>query len=106
MFRPGPLNPFRHRDYALYWGARFCAVLGTQAQAVTLGWQVYEVARGTRSVPEAALLVGMIGLAQFVPLFLLTLPAGEVADRRDRRWCRAAPGLAHRFGSPRPCGHG
>ena len=86
MFRPGPLNPFRHRDYALYWGARFCAVLGTQAQAVTLGWQVYEVARGTRSVPEAALLVGMIGLAQFVPLFLLTLPAGEVADRRDRRW--------------------
>jgi MFS family permease len=83
--RPEPLNPFRHRDFALFWGARFTAILGTQAQAVTLGWQVYEVARLDRSVPEAALMVGFIGLAQFLPLFLLTLPAGEVADRRDRR---------------------
>jgi MFS family permease len=83
--RPEPLNPFRHRDFALFWGARFTAILGTQAQAVTLGWQVYAVARLDRSVPEAALLVGLIGLAQFLPLFLLTLPAGEVADRRDRR---------------------
>jgi MFS family permease len=78
-------NPFRHRDYALFWAARFTAILGAQAQAVTLGWQVYAVARLDRSVPEAALMVGLIGLAQFVPLFLLTLPAGEIADRRDRR---------------------
>ena len=83
--RPEPLNPFRHRDFGLFWGARFTAILGAQAQAVTLGWQVYAIARETRSVPEAAFLVGMIGLAQFLPLFLLTLPAGEVADRRDRK---------------------
>ena len=78
-------NPFRYRDYALFWSARFASSIGIQAQAVTLGWQVYVVARETRSVPEAALWVGMIGLAQFVPLFLLALPAGEVVDRRERR---------------------
>lgn len=80
-----PANPFRHRDFALFWSARLLATLGLQIQAVTLGWQVYDIARLDRSVPEAAFAVGLIGLAQFVPLFLLTLPAGEVVDRRDRR---------------------
>jgi MFS family permease len=78
-------NPFRFRDYSLFWTARFAASLGIQAQAVTLGWQVYDVARLTRTVPEAALWVGLIGLAQFLPLFLLSLPAGEIVDRRSRR---------------------
>src|SRR5690606_15024286 len=44
-----------------------------------------EIARRTSSVPEAAFAVGMIGLAQFLPLFALTLTAGETADRHDRR---------------------
>lgn len=78
-------NPFQHRDYALFWAARFAAVIGTQAQAVTLGWQVYSLARADRPVSESAFLLGVVGLCQFVPLFLLTLPAGEVADRRDRK---------------------
>lgn len=85
MPKLSPSNPFRHRDYSLFWTARFAASIGIQAQAVTLGWQVYEVARAERTIPEAALWVGLIGLAQFVPLFLLALPAGEIADRRSRR---------------------
>ncbi|MBW3559970.1 MAG: MFS transporter [Proteobacteria bacterium] len=83
-------SPFRHRDYSLFWSARFAASLGIQAQAVTLGWQVYDVARAERTVPEAALWVGLIGLAQFIPLFLLSLPAGELVDRRSRRGVMAA----------------
>ena len=43
------------------------------------------VARRSMSVAEAAFAVGRIGLAQFVPLFALTLVAGEAADRYDRR---------------------
>ena len=82
---PSPTNPFAFRDYRLFWAARFAASLGIQAQAVTLGWQVYDVARIDRSVPEAALWVGLIGLAQFIPLFLLALPAGAIVDRRSRR---------------------
>jgi MFS family permease len=50
-----------------------------------MGWQMYVLARETRSVEESAFLVGMIGLAAFVPVFLLTLPAGEAADRYDRK---------------------
>src|SRR5690606_26069731 len=38
-----------------------------------------------KSIEEGALLVGMIGLLQFIPMFLLTLVAGEIADRYDRR---------------------
>jgi MFS family permease len=78
-------NPFRHRDYSLFWAARFLAIVGTQAQAVTLGWHVYSLARADRPISESAFLLGLVGLCQFVPLFLLTLPAGEVADRRDRK---------------------
>uniref|UniRef100_UPI0025F4B027 MFS transporter n=1 Tax=uncultured Sphingomonas sp. TaxID=158754 RepID=UPI0025F4B027 len=50
------------------------------------GWQVYGLARQTMAVEQAAFLLGMIGLVQFVPLFLLTPVVGLVADSVDRRW--------------------
>jgi MFS family permease len=76
---------FRHRAYALFWSARVLATLAVQAESVTIGWQVYTVARRTAGVEQSALLVGMVGLVQFVPLFLLTPLAGATADRHDRR---------------------
>ncbi|MBI1186599.1 MAG: MFS transporter [Alphaproteobacteria bacterium] len=76
---------FRQRDYMLYWCSRAAASLGVQIQAVALAWQMYDVARRTMGVPEATLQVGLIGLATFLPLFFLALPAGEMADRRDRK---------------------
>ncbi|MCA6254054.1 MAG: MFS transporter, partial [Phenylobacterium sp.] len=70
------------------------ATLGVQIQSVALGWQVYAVARETMNVAQSAFFVGMIGLAAFIPVFLLALPAGEAADRYDRktilRLCYAA----------------
>ncbi|MBO9546515.1 MFS transporter [Caulobacter sp.] len=75
----------RERDFLLFWVARFVSTLGVQIQSVALGWQVYAIARLTHSVGESAFMVSMIGLAQFVPLFLLTLVAGENADRRTRK---------------------
>lgn len=56
-----------------------------QIGAVTIGWQVYALARQTHGVEESAFLLGMVGLAQFVPLLCLSLLAGSTADRRDRR---------------------
>jgi MFS family permease len=73
------------RPYALFLTGRFLGTLATGTQAVVIAWEVYEVARRAMSVAEAAFVVGMIGLAQFVPLFALTLIAGEAADRHDRR---------------------
>lgn len=75
----------RERDFLLFWVARFVSTLGVQIQSVALGWQVYAIARLTHSVGESAFMVSMIGLAQFLPLFLLTLIAGETADRRTRK---------------------
>ena len=56
-----------------------------QVQAIALAWQVYAVARQTSSVAQASLAVGMLGLAQFLPMFALTLFAGHAADIYDRR---------------------
>ncbi|HTK35429.1 MAG TPA: MFS transporter [Caulobacteraceae bacterium] len=77
-------NVLRHRDFSLFWVCRFLMNLGVQVESVAIGWQVYEVARRTRGVDQSAFLVGMVGLAQFVPLFVLTLVAGAMADRLDR----------------------
>jgi MFS family permease len=73
------------RPYLLFLTGRFFGTLATGSQAVIIAWEVYEVARRTMSVSEAAFAVGMIGLVQFLPLFALTLVAGETADRHDRR---------------------
>ncbi len=76
---------FRHRAFAFFWFGRLFATLATLTQSVTLGWQVYSIARLSHSIEQSAFLVGMVGLAQFLPLFALTLLAGQTSDRHDRR---------------------
>jgi MFS family permease len=68
----------QHRDYALLWSTMLVTFLGTQMIAVAVGWQVYGIHR-------SAFDLGLIGLAEFVPLPLLALPAGHLADRFSRR---------------------
>ncbi|HEY4877484.1 MAG TPA: MFS transporter, partial [Candidatus Acidoferrales bacterium] len=82
---PNPQSVFQFRAFALLWSARIFSTLAVQAESVTLGWQVYTIARLSRSVDQSAFLVGMVGLVQFVPLFLLALLAGATADRNERR---------------------
>jgi len=81
---PSP-SVFANRAFAHFWGARVIATFAIQAESITIGWQVYAIARLSHSVEEGAFLVGMVGLAQFLPLFALTFVAGAVADRHDRR---------------------
>jgi MFS family permease len=76
----------RQRPFVLFWIGRLFSSLGLQAQAVTIAWQVYNVSRDAhQDIRHAAFAVGMIGLAQFLPVVALTLPAGALADRHDRR---------------------
>jgi MFS family permease len=75
----------RERDFVRFLIARTFGVLGTVTQSVTMGWQVYDLARADKGVAQAALDVGLLGLATFLPLFFLALPAGVVADRYARR---------------------
>jgi MFS family permease len=73
------------RSYVWFWLGRLGTTLAVQVQAIALAWQVYAVARHASSVNQAALAVGMLGLAQFLPMFALTLFAGHAADIYDRR---------------------
>ncbi|THG39602.1 MFS transporter [Sphingomonas olei] len=79
-------HPLRIPNYRSYWLARLASTIAQSALAIVLGWQVYSIARETMEIREAAFLLGMIGLAQFVPLFLLTPVVGLIADSIDRRW--------------------
>ena len=75
----------RHRDFGLFLGGRFASVLAAQMQWVANGWYLYDLTGDPMTL-------GWAGLAAFLPIALLTLPAGDLADRMDRRWIL---GIAH-----------
>jgi MFS family permease len=68
----------RNRNVLLYLAARFCSAMAVMMFSVAVGWQVY-------AITHSAFALGMVGLAQFLPAFLLSLPGGLAADRFDRR---------------------
>lgn len=74
---------YRARDFTIFVGARFFSTIAMQMLSVAVGWQIYALA-GT------PLALGLVGLAQFVPMVLLTLPAGDICDRFDPRKIFAA----------------
>ena len=67
----------RHRDFRRFWFGLLGAGFGGQMASVAVGWQVYAIHR-------SAFDLGLIGLAEFAPLPLLALPAGQLADRLPR----------------------
>ncbi|MGB7546197.1 MAG: MFS transporter, partial [Terracidiphilus sp.] len=72
------MEAFASRDFRRYQLARSAVILGAEAQAVAVAWQVY-------SITHRALDLGYTGLALFLPGLLFLLPAGHIADRFDRR---------------------
>jgi hypothetical protein len=71
-------SPLRHRDFALYFSAQVVEAFALSMATVAVGWQVY-------SVRENPLDLAFVALAEFIPLPLLALPAGHLADRLPRR---------------------
>jgi MFS family permease len=68
----------RHGGYRCLLAGGVIASLGGEIQAVAVGWELYERTRSARYL-------GLAGLAQFLPVLLLALPAGAVADRFSRK---------------------
>jgi MFS family permease len=68
----------RIRDFALLWAALLSNGLASQMLAVAIGWQVYSIHRNPLDL-------GLVGLMEFLPLPILALPAGQIADRLPRR---------------------
>jgi MFS family permease len=69
---------FRHRGFLYYWLSRLLVAFATQIISVAVGWQVYDLTRDPFDL-------GIVGLVQFLPLLLLVLITGAVADRYNRR---------------------
>ncbi|MGI4937725.1 MAG: MFS transporter [Janthinobacterium lividum] len=67
-----------NRNFVFYMVARVLSTFAIQMQSVAIGWQVYQM---TGSLYD----LGLIGLAQFAPFFILILLAGHAADRYNRR---------------------
>ncbi len=69
---------FRNADFKRYLIARFIAALGMQMMVTALDWELYKRA-------HSGLALGFVGLSLMVPMILCTLPAGQLADRRNRK---------------------
>ena len=69
---------FTYQAFRLYEVARFFTVVSMEMLSVAVGWQIY-------AITHRALDLGYVGLAQFLPGFLLFLVSGHAADRFDRR---------------------
>jgi MFS family permease len=73
-----PYAILRNRDVLYYLLGRFMASFGQQMLTVAVGWEIYERT-------HSSLALGLVGLTAFLPMVLMTLPAGHVADTRGRK---------------------
>lgn len=73
-----PYAALRHRDFLLFIVGSLFSALGANMQAVTIGWDIYDRT-------GSAMALGWVGLVQALPVILLALPFGQLADRLDRR---------------------
>ncbi len=77
MTEPRLRDLLAQRRFMRYWVSRLTGGLSNQMLLVAIAWQMYEI---TGSAWD----LGLVGLYQFVPALLLTLVAGQVADRFNR----------------------
>lgn len=80
-----PPHPFSIANYRAYWLTRLASMLALYCMMLIVGWQAYNLARETMDIGSSSARLGMIGLLQFAPLFVLTPLVGWIADRMDRR---------------------
>ena len=76
--KSNPYALFLNRDVLFYLLARFISSFGQQMLTIAVGWELYERT-------HSAMALAYVGLSQFLPMIVMTLPSGHVADRYDRR---------------------
>jgi len=81
-----PTHPFQVHNFRAYWASRLTMTLAQDAMLLVIQWQAYNLARDSgMNIAEGAGQLAIIGLLQFLPLFVLTPFSGLAADRFDRR---------------------
>jgi MFS family permease len=74
-----PSEPvYRDRDFYVFAAVRFIVTVSFQIQSIAIALKVF-------AITQSPFALGLVGLCQFGPMFLLTLPAGDIADRFDQR---------------------
>jgi len=68
----------RHRDFRLFWTGQLVSLMGTWMQTVAQGWLMHRLT-------DSAFMLGVLGFAQFVPVTVLSLFAGVIADHVEKR---------------------
>jgi len=76
--RHDPYAALRHRDYRLLLIGRFITSFGNEMLTFAISWELW-----LRT--QSAFALGMVGLVQIIPVILLSLPAGHVADQYNRK---------------------
>lgn len=79
VVRRDPYAALRFRDFRLLIAGRFVAQVGEMMVSVGVGWELYERTHD-------AMALGLVGLVQVVPVILLSVPGGYIADRYNRKW--------------------
>src|SRR5437660_9329694 len=67
----------RHRNFQLFFAGQLVSLSGTWMQSVAQSWLVYRLT-------GSAMLLGFVGFATLIPVFLLAPIGGAIADRRSR----------------------
>jgi MFS family permease len=75
--RPTLLRALRHRNYRLFVSGQLVSLIGTWMQSVAESWLVYRLT-------GSAVLLGLVGFSNRIPVFLFSTLGGSVADRYDR----------------------
>ena len=78
MSRHDPYVALRHRNFRLILVASTLSIIGSFLETTALSWELYERTNDK-------LVLATVGLVEFLPVLLLALPAGHVADRFDRK---------------------
>lgn len=73
-----PWQVLAQRDFGLFWGSLLFSAVGSEIAAVAVAWQVYEIT-------DSPFQLGLTGLFRALPVIILSVPGGIVADRMDRR---------------------
>ena len=95
-------HPFTIANYRYLWFSRLASMFALYAMMLILGWQAYNLAREDMGISASAGILGLLGLLQFVPLFLMTPVVGWVADHMDRPAVSSlAPNLVPKASIPR-----
>lgn len=74
----GRFSALRHRNFRIYWTGQLVSLIGSWMQTVAQGWLLHRLT-------SSAMMLGLLGFLQFVPVVMFSLWAGVIADRVDKR---------------------